>query len=37
VVFRDDWTCTASLEAPVKAAADAFGKACQAVTSKGDD
>jgi hypothetical protein len=30
------YTCTASLEEPVKAAADAFAKACQAVNLSGD-
>jgi hypothetical protein len=30
------YTCMASLEAPVKGAADAFAKACQAVNLSGD-
>lgn len=34
---RKYFTCTASLEKEVKAAADAFAKACQAVSVKGDD
>jgi hypothetical protein len=33
---RKYFSCTASLEAPVKAAADAFAKACQAVNAAGD-
>lgn len=34
---RKYYTCMASLEAPVKAAAPAFAKACEAVAIKGDD
>ncbi len=34
---RKYFTCTASLEKEVKAAAEAFAKACQAVSVKGDD
>jgi hypothetical protein len=34
---RKYFTCTASLEKEVKAAADAFAKACQAVSVAGDD
>lgn len=34
---RKYFTCSASLEGPVKAAADAFAKACQAVSAKGVD
>jgi hypothetical protein len=34
---RKYYNCHASLEAPVKAAVDAFAKACQAVNVSGDD
>ncbi len=34
---RKYFSCSASLEKEVKAAADAFAKACQAVSVKGDD
>lgn len=34
---RKYYSCSASLEGEIKAAADAFAKACQAVSVKGDD
>jgi hypothetical protein len=34
---RRYFTCSATLEGPIKAAADAFAKACQAVNAKGVD